>query len=186
MIVHLYGQSAPMNEIKNLCKTKNLTIIEDCAQAHGAKYDGKPVGSFGSIAAYSFYPEKNLGAFGDAGAITTNDVNLANRCRKISMHGAIQKYMHEINGRNSRLDSLQALVPTKNSKKLSEWNQIRKDTASLYRELLADIPNLKLTKELELSDGVYHLMVVRNPKRDLIRKNLKTTAYNLEYIIRMP
>ena len=173
MIVHLYGQSAPMNEIKNLCKTKNLTIIEDCAQAHGAKYDGKPVGSFGSIAAYSFYPGKNLGAFGDAGAITTNDVNLANRCRKISMHGAIQKYMHEINGRNSRLDSLQALVLNEKLKKLSEWNQIRKDTASLYRELLADIPNLKLTKELELSDGVYHLMVVRNPKRDLIRKKLE-------------
>ncbi|MEE2924006.1 MAG: DegT/DnrJ/EryC1/StrS family aminotransferase [bacterium] len=173
MVVHLYGQAAPMNELLDLCHNKNLIILEDCAQAHGATYNDKPVGSFGSIAAYSFYPGKNLGAFGDAGAITTNDPDLANKCRKISMHGAMQKYMHEINGRNSRLDSLQALVLNEKLKKLPEWNRIRKHSASLYLELLSDIPHLKLTKELELSEGVYHLMVARHPKRDLIRKKLE-------------
>ncbi len=172
MVVHLYGQTAPLNELVELCKNNNLLLIEDCAQAHGATYGGKPVGSFGSIAAYSFYPGKNLGAFGDAGAITTNDQNLAKQCRMISMHGAAQKYMHELNGRNSRLDSLQALVLNEKLRKLAEWNQVRKHTAKLYFELLSDIPDLQMTEELELSEGVYHLMVVRHPKRDLIRKKL--------------
>ncbi len=172
MVVHLYGQSAPLNEIVELCNKKNLMIIEDCAQAHGATYGGKPVGSFGAIAAYSFYPGKNLGAFGDAGAITTNNSNLAKQCRMISMHGAAQKYMHEIDGRNSRLDSLQALVLNEKLSKLSKWNEIRQHTATLYFDLLYDTPQLQLTRELELSKGVYHLMVIRHPQRDLIRKKL--------------
>ncbi len=184
MVVHLYGQAAPMNKIVSLCNRNNLKIIEDCAQAHGAVYDSKPVGSFGAVASYSFYPGKNLGAFGDAGAITTNDINIATKCRKISMHGAIKKYMHEVNGRNSRLDSLQALVLNEKLKKLKEWNQIRKQSANLYMELLADIPNLELTKELELSNGVYHLMIARHPNRDFIRNKLE--EYGIQSGIHYP
>ena len=184
LVVHLYGQAAPMRELTHICKSHDLQMIEDCAQAHGALYNHQPVGSFGNIAAYSFYPGKNLGAFGDAGAITTNDEALAESCRMISTHGAAQKYMHEIDGRNSRLDTIQAIVLSAKLDKLPRWNQIRQQTAEQYRQLLSRIPQIQLTQELYESTGVYHLMAVRHPERDLIRQKLE--KYNIQSGIHYP
>ena len=132
MAVHLYGHPCNMDELAKISKKYNLYIIEDCAQAHGAEYKGKRVGGIGDIAAFSFYPGKNLGAYGDGGAITTNNLDLSVQCRKIANHGRISKYDHDFEGRNSRLDGLQAAILNVKLKYLNVWIEKRINVANLY------------------------------------------------------
>ncbi len=171
--VHLYGQAADMAPLQDLAKAHNLLIVEDAAQAHGARYKNQRVGSLGIAAGFSFYPGKNLGAFGDGGAITTSDEKLADRIRRYSDHGRLTKYEHEFPGVNSRLDALQALVLDIKLKHLDQWNQGRARWASLYNELLADIPELTLPALGENRTHVYHQYVVRTTKRDELMAYLK-------------
>jgi dTDP-4-amino-4,6-dideoxygalactose transaminase len=167
--VHLYGQPADMDPILEIAKRFNLKVVEDAAQAHGALYKGKPVGSLGDMACFSFYPGKNLGAYGDGGAIVTNDDELAVKARMFANHGRIDKYDHELEGVNSRLDGLQAAILYVKLKHLPQWNEKRRKNAYLYNEHLS---NLALITPREIVDvkPVYHLYVVRVDKE--IRKPL--------------
>ena len=164
--VHLYGHPCDMDALQNLAEQYGLYIIEDCAQAHGAEYKGKRVGSIGNIATFSFYPGKNLGAYGDAGAITTNDEKLANKCRMIANHGRIAKYDHEFEGRNSRLDGLQAAILSVKLKHLPEWTQKRIAVADYYLKHLKDIQRIILPVRQDWAKQVFHLFVVRTEDRD--------------------
>ncbi len=143
--VHLYGQTADMDPILEIGQKYNLKIIEDAAQAHGARYKGKRAGGIGDAAGFSFHPGKNLGAFGDGGAITTNDVELADRLRALRNYGSKVKYYHEIQGFNSRLDPLQAAFLRIKLKHLDEWNARRKTIAQYYIEQLANIQDITRT-----------------------------------------
>jgi len=166
MAVHLYGCPCHMDELIAFSKRKNLRLIEDCAQAHGAEYNGKRVGTFGDISAFSFYPGKNLGAYGDAGAILTNDASLAERCRMIANHGRIEKYNHKFEGRNSRLDGLQAAVLGVKLRYLDKWIDRRNAIADLYMDGLSGIQGLVLPLKNQSGDRhAYHLFVVRSKNR---------------------
>jgi dTDP-4-amino-4,6-dideoxygalactose transaminase len=167
--VHLYGQPADVDPILDIARKFNLKVVEDAAQAHGALYKGKPVGSLGDMACFSFYPGKNLGAYGDGGAIVTNDDELAVKARMFANHGRIDKYDHELEGVNSRLDGLQAAILYVKLKHLPQWNEKRRKNAYLYNEHLS---NLALITPREIVDvkPVYHLYVVRVDKE--IRKPL--------------
>lgn len=167
--VHLYGHPCDMVGLKELAVMHNLKIIEDCAQAHGAEYNGKRVGNLGDVAAFSFYPGKNLGAYGDAGAITTNVESLAIRARQIANHGRIAKYDHEMEGRNSRLDGLQASILSAKLKHLISWTEQRIKIADYYLSSLKDIPELVLPLRESWAKQVYHLFVVRTNHRDQLR-----------------
>jgi len=170
--VHLYGHPCDMDPLIDLAKENSLYIIEDCAQAHGAEYRGKKVGSIGNIATFSFYPGKNLGAYGDGGAITTNDETLAIKCRMIANHGRIAKYDHEFEGRNSRLDGLQAAILRVKLKHLPTWTEQRIKIADLYSDLLKDEKNITLPVRKGWAKQVYHLFVIRTEKRDELKKYL--------------
>lgn len=159
--VHLYGNSANMEKISQIAKKHNLYIIEDCAQAHGCLYNNKKVGVYGDLACFSFYPGKNLGGFGDGGAIITNNRLLDDKIRKIRNLGSIIKYHHEIIGRNSRLDSIQAAVLNVKLKYLDQNNQKRRNVANKYFELLTNINEIKLPKIESYCNPVYHLFVIR-------------------------
>lgn len=172
LCVHLYGQACQMNELRDLCKTNHLALIEDCAQAHGAEYNTTRVGSFGDVATFSFYPGKNLGAYGDGGAIVTKDEDIATSCRMIANHGRIAKYDHEFEGRNSRLDGLQAAILTIKLKHLDRWLEQRRKIANLYQEYLSDLDALILPVERKNVRHVYHLYVVRCEKRDALKTYL--------------
>ena len=172
MPVHLYGQPADIEPIIEIAGKYNLKIIEDAAQAHGARYKGKRTGGLGDAAGFSFYPGKNLGAFGDAGAVTTNDADLAERIRILGNYGSIIKYQHEMKGFNSRLDELQAAILRVKLRKLDEWNVRRREIADCYLKGLADIQGLILPYVPEWIDPVWHLFVVRSPKRDYLQKYL--------------
>jgi dTDP-4-amino-4,6-dideoxygalactose transaminase len=158
--VHLYGQPADMDPILEIARKYRLKVIEDAAQAHGAVYKGRQIGSIGDTACFSFYPGKNLGAYGDAGAIVTNDDELANRVRMLANHGRIDKYNHEIEGVNSRLDGLQAAILKVKLEYLPDWTERRRHNASLYgrylkeRDLITPVP----ADEVK---AVYHLYVIR-------------------------
>jgi dTDP-4-amino-4,6-dideoxygalactose transaminase len=171
--VHLYGQPAPMGDLMKLADAHGLKIIEDCAQAHGATLNGRHVGSLGHAAAFSFYPGKNLGAYGDAGAITTNDAALANACRMIANHGRVEKYNHLFEGRNSRLDGLQAAVLNVKLRHLPRWVARRNAIARLYARGLAGVGDLVLPNVSAGSEHAWHLYVVRTAHRDLLAKHLK-------------
>lgn len=173
MAVHLYGHPCDMDALLDLARKHDLKIIEDCAQAHGAKYKGKPVGSIGDIAAFSFYPGKNLGAYGDAGAICTNCPTLAKRSRQIANHGRVEKYNHEFEGRNSRLDAIQAAILRVKLKRLPDWTERRVQVADLYLEKLADCEQLILPKRMDWAFQVYHLFVVRTRNRELLSEFLR-------------
>ena len=163
--VHLYGQPADMDPILELANKYNLKVIEDVAQAHGATYKGRTVGSIGDMGCFSFYPGKNLGAYGDAGAIVTNNEELAIKARMIANHGRIGKYDHEFEGVNSRLDGLQAAILGVKLKHLPKWSENRRKNAYLYNNYLEDTG---LRKPFEIDDikAVYHLYVVRvKPER---------------------
>lgn len=172
MAVHLYGHPCDMDPLLELANQHNLKIIEDCAQAHGAEYKGRRVGSIGDIASFSFYPGKNLGAYGDGGAITTNDEELAKRCRMIANHGRLSKYDHEFAGRNSRLDGLQAAILSVKLKHLDEWTARRIAVADTYLELLKDCKNIVLPVRKDWAKQVYHLFVIRVENRDELKQYL--------------
>lgn len=169
--VHLYGQPADMDAINAIAQKHNLKVIEDAAQAHGARYKGRRVGTLGDAAGFSFYPGKNLGAIGDGGAVTTNDTELADRVRVLCNYGSRIKYHNEVKGFNSRLDELQAAFLREKLKKLDDWNERRKAIAAEYLNALRD-SNVVLPHVPEWADPVWHLFVVRNSQRDQLQKKL--------------
>ena len=166
MAVHLYGRCADMDRIHALAEQHGLTVIEDAAQAHGATYKGRRAGSLARAAGFSFYPGKNLGAYGDGGAITTNDDALAERLRLLRNWGSRKKYHHEEPGLNSRLDTLQAAVLNVKLKYLAAWNAQRAQHAACYDRLLSSREDLRRPVEQADSKSAHHLYVVRSSKRD--------------------
>ena len=168
--VHLYGQPAAVDRIRLLCDRFGLLLIEDCAQAHGASIAGRRVGNWGHVGTFSFFPGKNLGAFGDAGCLVTADPHLAEQCRRIGNHGQVAKHDHRRIGRNSRLDGLQAAVLLAKLPHLEAWLAIRRATASRYRELLP--PSLLLPAPQPNQEHAYHLFVVRLDQRQAIAASL--------------
>lgn len=170
--VHLYGQPAAMHEIRDIAKRHNLKVIEDAAQAHGAQIDDQRCGSFGDIGCFSFYPGKNLGAFGDGGAVVTNDPELAQQLRLLRNYGQRIKNQHDMLGYNCRLDTLQACVLLSKMNHIEAWTEQRRQVASWYQQELADTP-LRLPTQRDQVRHVYHLYVVRHPDRDAIIESLK-------------
>ncbi|OFW52523.1 MAG: erythromycin biosynthesis sensory transduction protein eryC1 [Actinobacteria bacterium RBG_13_35_12] len=170
--VHLYGQPADMDEIEKICTDSNLYLIEDCAQAHFAEYKSKKVGTFGIAGTFSFYPGKNLGAYGDAGAIITNDNELALKVRMFANHGALKKHHHEIEGINSRLDGIQAAILNVKLSYILDWNQKRYRNAALYDELLSGIEGIIIPKKRLEASHIFHLYVIRAKKRDELQEYL--------------
>lgn len=170
--VHLYGQPANMPAIMAIANKYSLKVMEDCAQAHGASIDGKTVGTWGHCASFSFYPGKNLGAYGDAGAMITNDGELAEKVRRITNHGQLKKHDHQIEGRNSRMDTLQAAVLNVKLKHLKKWTQMRIAHATKYTKLLANA-QIYLPKIRPSVQHVFHLYVIRSKQRDTLRDFLK-------------
>jgi dTDP-4-amino-4,6-dideoxygalactose transaminase len=170
--VHLYGQPAEMQSILEVGRRHGLKVIEDAAQAHGACYQGKRAGQLADAAGFSFYPGKNLGAFGDGGAVVTDDDSLADRLRVLRNYGSRKKYYNEVKGFNSRLDSLQAAFLRVKLKNLDEWNQRRRKLASCYFEQLEDTPELTLPGVAKDAEPVWHIFVVRHPQRDALQKHL--------------
>jgi len=171
--VHLYGQPADMDPILDIANTHNLIVIEDACQAHGALYKDKKAGSMGTAGCFSFYPGKNLGAFGEAGALVTQDEEIAHKIRMFRDHGQQQKYFHDIEGYNGRLDAIQAGVLRIKLKQLQSWNQARRQHAADYNELLQEIPGVKLPAESGYAESVYHLYVILADKRDELQKFLQ-------------
>jgi dTDP-4-amino-4,6-dideoxygalactose transaminase len=177
--VHLYGQMADMDPILELAQKYNLMVIEDACQAHGAEYfskkdnEWKRAGSMGLAAAFSFYPGKNLGACGEAGAITTNDEAMAKKMRMIRDHGQVKKYYHDVEGYNGRLDSIQAGWLTVKLRHLSKWNDSRRGLAHRYHELFEEIKSwIIIPREAPWTKGVYHLYVVRVLDREALQAHL--------------
>lgn len=166
--VHLYGQPADMDPILAVARQHGLHILEDGAQAHGAKYKKKRLGAHGDAVAWSFYPGKNLGALGDGGAVTTNDPKIADRIRVLRNYGSREKYVNEIKGFNSRLDPLQAAVLRVKLLHLDDWNARRQSIAAQYLEGLSNT-GLILPQVPEWADPVWHLFVLRHPKRDMLQ-----------------
>ena len=187
--VHLYGCPADMNEIESIVRKYGLHIIEDCAQAHGAEYDGKKVGTFGIASSFSFFPSKNLGAFGDAGAIVTNDKEISDLVRKISNHGQLnEKHKHFRIGRNSRLDSIQASILSVKLKYLDQWNDKRQKIASFYLSRLTEKTEFNLPYHEQNKKHVYHLFVLRCKTREKLIKLLdeKLISWGIHYPKALP
>ncbi len=172
MPVHLYGQTADIDAIQDIARRYGLKVIEDAAQAHGAAYCGRRAGNLGDAAAFSFYPGKNLGAFGDGGAVTTNDKVLYERLVALRNYGAIVKYDHQFMGINSRLDPLQAAFLRVKLKSLDRWNAIRRRIAEEYLDLLTGTPDLTLPAVHPAAEPVWHLFPIRHPQRDALRSHL--------------
>ena len=170
--VHLYGQPADMDKIMEIADKYGLLVVEDCAQAHGARYKGKRVGTFGVIGCFSFYPGKNLGAYGDGGAIVTNNKVLADKIRMYANHGRSEKYNHELEGVNSRLDGIQAAILSVKLKHLEEWNSKRNKNARIYNERLKNIENIITPVIPDDCDHVFHVYVIRLKERDRLKKFL--------------
>ena len=176
--VHLYGQPAEMDPILDLAEKYGLKVIEDACQAHGAEYFSrrqnrwKRIGSLGAAAAFSFYPGKNLGACGEAGAVTTNDGALSAKVGMIRDHGQVRKYHHDMEGYNGRLDAIQAGILSVKLKHLSEWNRIRRERAALYNELLGKAPGVIAPGVGPGMRPVWHLYVIRTQRRDELQKHL--------------
>jgi len=169
--VHLYGQPAALDPIFEIARGRNLRVIEDAAQAHGAEYEGKRVGALGDIGCFSFYPGKNLGAYGEGGAVVTNDEQLAKRVRLLRDHGSEKKYRHEIVGYNFRLEGIQAAVLHVKLKHLDRWNELRRAHAARYSDLLNE-SELVLPAEMTYARHVYHVYVVQSEARDALKKSL--------------
>jgi len=171
VVVHLFGQSAAIDEIRTICRDRRLVLIEDCAQAIGADYDGVRVGGWGALGCFSFYPTKNLGAYGDAGLVTTRDAALAERLRMLRHHGSRVAYQHEIVGYNSRLDELQAAILLAKCAHLDRFNAARQAHAAAYREALSGAP-VGLPHEHGRGTHVYHVFCIRVARRDAVREAL--------------
>jgi dTDP-4-amino-4,6-dideoxygalactose transaminase len=173
--VHLYGQAAHMDPILELARRHNLFVIEDAAQAHGAQYKGKVVGGLGSAGCFSFYPSKNLGAYGEAGAIVTNDEELATRLRLLRDHGSTSKYAHAIVGYNFRMEEIQAAVLNVKLPHLDDWNNARRERAARYDAALQSA-NLLLPREMDYARHVYHVYAVQSDNRDELQKRLSAAG----------
>jgi len=166
--VHLYGQPVDMSPVLSVARKHGLYVIEDAAQAHGARYRGRRVGSLGHMACFSFYPGKNLGAWGEAGAVVTSVPELAQRLRRLRDHGQPQRYHHAELGYNYRMDAIQGAVLEVKLGHLDRWNARRAELAQAYREALADVPGLRLPACREQTESVHHLYVVRHQRRDAL------------------
>ena len=173
MAVHLYGQPAQLDRIKEITDRHGLFLVEDCAQAQLAKYSGRYVGTCGICGCFSFYPGKNLGAFGEGGAVITNDESLYNKVQVLKDHGSREKYIHEFPGHNYRMDGLQGAVLNVKLKYLPKWTEMRRQNAALYKKYLIDIPQLRLPEEHPDVYHVWHLFVVRVERRDELFLYLK-------------
>jgi len=185
--VHLYGLPAEMDEIVAIAKKHHLRIVEDCAQAHGATYKGRKVGTIGDIACFSFYPGKNLGAYGDAGALCTNDDGLAIRARKIANYGGLARHEHEFAGRNSRLDGIQGAILSAKLKHLEKWTRDRQQHAAAYSKSLAET-GIQLPEVPANSTHVFHLYVVQVDNRDAVQAKMKERGISAEihYPVALP
>jgi len=170
--VHLYGQLAPMDEICDAARAADLVVVEDAAQAHGARRGGRRAGSWGAAAAYSFYPGKNLGAYGDGGAVGTSSVEVARSVEELRNHGSRARYDHPVLGFNSRLDTLQAVVLNAKLAQLDRWNAARRVAAGRYDEMLRGVPGVVRPSTSESNEHVWHLYVVRVPERDRVLQAL--------------
>jgi dTDP-4-amino-4,6-dideoxygalactose transaminase len=183
--VHLYGQAADMDPLLEIGRRRGIPIVEDAAQAHLTEYKGKKVGGLGPIASFSFYPGKNLGAYGEGGAVTTNDAELASKVRKLRDHGQAAKYQHVEYGHNYRMEALQGAVLGVKLRYLAGWNEQRRHVAARYNELLKGVGDLVLPQEMSYGKHVYHLYVIQVTKRDELQKYLgeKGVATGLHYPI---
>ena len=170
--VHLYGQPAQIGRINEIAKKHNLVVVEDCAQAHMAEFEGKKVGNFGISGCFSFYPGKNLGAYGEGGAVICNDEEFWKRIQAIKEHGSFKKYYHEYLGHNYRLEGIQGAILDVKLKYIEAWTDTRRKNAGLYRKYLSDISEIILPKERKNVKHVYHLFVIRSKKRDELGKFL--------------
>lgn len=188
MPVHLYGQSCDMDAVMAFAHEFELKVMEDCAQAHGAEWNGRRVGTFGDAGTFSFYPGKNLGAYGDGGAIVSNDDTLVRRMRMIANHGRVEKYNHEFEGRNSRLDALQAAILSAKLKHLEGWIAARQAVAAFYSRELSNVKGLQLPLVRDAARHVFHLFVVRTPRRDALQLHLKASGIEtgIHYPIALP
>lgn len=174
--VHLYGQAADMTPIMELAKKHNLKVVEDCAQALGAEYNGRKVGSIGDAGCFSFFPSKVIGAFGDGGMVTANDAAVADKMEMLRNHGCKEKYYHSLPGFNSRLDSLQAAILRVKLRHVEDWNRLRREKAALYIRLLADSPEIETPPEFNDNRHVFNYFTLRvkpgRAKRDGLKKHL--------------
>jgi dTDP-4-amino-4,6-dideoxygalactose transaminase len=170
--VHLYGHPVNLDPLLEICRKHRLPLVEDAAQAHGAEYRGKRVGTFGVMSCFSFYPGKNLGAYGEGGALVTNDAAMAARARALREHGSTQRYYHDEVGYNYRMEGIQGAVLGVKLKHLDKWTQERRRVAARYSELLAGTP-LQLPADADYAKGAWHLYVVRHPRRDELKKHLE-------------
>jgi dTDP-4-amino-4,6-dideoxygalactose transaminase len=182
--VHLYGQPADMGAIMAIANNHKLWVIEDCAQAHLARYKGQQVGSFGAAATYSFYPGKNLGAMGDAGAVVTNDAGLAEHMTMLARHGGLVKHDHQIEGINSRLDGMQAAILSAKLPHLAAWTRARQDAAKVYDAGLNQVEDVAVPEVGADRSHVYHLYTIRHPRRDALAAHL--AAHGVQTAINYP
>jgi dTDP-4-amino-4,6-dideoxygalactose transaminase len=171
--VHLYGQPADLDPLRDIARRYNIFLVEDCAQSHFAEYKGKRIGGLSHASSFSFYPGKNLGAYGEGGAVATNDDALARKLRMIRDHGAERKYDHEIQGHNYRMEGIQGAVLAVKLKHLSGWTEARRRNAKRYDEQLREIPSLVTPAEMSYAKHVYHLYVIRTPHREKMQKHLE-------------
>jgi len=171
--VHLYGHPVDLDPLLAICKKHGLPLVEDAAQAHGAKYKGRVVGTFGKLAEFSFYPGKNLGAYGEGGALVTNDAAMAARAKSLREHGSTRRYYHDEIGFNYRMEGIQGAVLGVKLKHLEEWTRERRRVAHRYNELLSGTP-LQLPREADYAESAWHLYVVRHPRRDELKQHLET------------
>ncbi|MCP1750198.1 DegT/DnrJ/EryC1/StrS family aminotransferase [Bradyrhizobium elkanii] len=174
--VHLYGQPADMDAIMAIAQKHKLWVIEDCAQAHLARYKGRMVGTFGEAATYSFYPGKNLGAMGDAGAVVTNDAALAEQMAMLARHGGLVKHQHHIEGINSRLDGMQAAILSAKLPHLAAWTAARQAAAEVYDAGLNQIEDVAVPEVAPARSHVYHLYTIRHPRRDALAAHLNANG----------
>ncbi len=186
--VHLYGQSADLDPLKEIAKKHNLILVEDAAQAHLAEYKGKPIGGLTAAASFSYYPGKNLGAYGEGGAVTTNDEELFNKVKKLREHGQSQKYYHESYGHNYRMEGIQGAVLGVKLKHLSKWTDARRAVAAKYNVGLKDVSKVITPKEMSYAKHVYHLYVIQlndgsleasNKLRDRLKEYLTQQGVNV-------
>lgn len=183
MPVHLYGQAADLDPILEIAKQYNLRVVEDAAQAHGAEYQGRRVGAIGDTGCFSFYPSKNLGAYGEAGAVVTNDEALAEKLRLLRDHGSTSKYAHAIVGYNFRMEEIQAAVLGVKLPHLDDWNNHRRERAAVYNDLLKD-SGFTLPRELDYARHIYHVYAVQTENRDELQRHL--TAAGIQTGVHYP
>jgi dTDP-4-amino-4,6-dideoxygalactose transaminase len=175
MPVHLYGQTADLDPIFEIAERRGLIVIEDAAQAHGSRYKGRRVGALGRAGCFSFYPGKNLGAYGEGGAVVTNDEEVARSVRLLRDHGSERKYTHKIIGYNFRLEGIQGAVLNVKLRHLDRWNQLRREHAARYTELLRG-SGLKLPREMPYAEHIYNLYVVQSDERDWLQQTLNASG----------